>query len=116
MSLLPDICDAGRLLVLDSVRSGEEPGTVVRGDDAAIPRYYAHPVSPHQVDLREVLAAAELIDEVPPVMTVVGIEPSSATELRIGLAPQVRDAVDRAVAEAVRVLDSWCAATDHAHA
>ena len=104
MSLLPDIIDAERLLVLDAVRTGREPGEVVRGEDDAVPRWYSRPVSPHQVDLREVLWAAELLEAMPSPLVVVGIEPDSTDDLYVGLTPAVEAALEKAVAEGVRVL------------
>ena len=104
MSLLPDIIDAERLLVLDAVRTGREPGTVVRGEDDAVPRWYSRPVSPHQVDLREVLWAAELLEGIPSPLVVVGVEPASTDDLCVDLTPVVEAAIGKAVAEGVRVL------------
>lgn len=104
MSLLPDVLDAERLLVLDAVRTGREPGAVVRGEDDAVPRWYARPASPHQVDLHEVLAAAQLLGGMPERLVVVGIEPASTDVLHLGLAPEVEDALAVAGREAVRVL------------
>ena len=104
MSLLPDVMDCERLLVLDAVRTGRVPGAVVRGEDDAVPRWYSHPVSPHQVDLREVLGAAELLESLPSPLVVVGIEPGSTDDLHVGLTPAVEAAVDGAVAEGVCVL------------
>lgn len=113
LSLLPTVTDARRLLVLDAVRTAHPPGTVVRGEGAAVPRMYRHPASPHQVDLQEVLAAATLLGRVPE-LVVVGIEPESTGtpdgELRIGLSDPVSAAVPRAAAEAARVLRAWCGA------
>jgi hydrogenase maturation protease len=107
LSLLPLLEDVDRLLILDAVCTGEQPGTVVRGEGDQVPRWYSHPVSPHQVDLREVLGAAMLIDVVPEVLVVVGIEPATTEGLHIGLSPEVEQSLERAVAEATRVLASW---------
>lgn len=104
MSLLPDVLDAERLLVLDAVRTGREPGAVVRGEDDAVPRWYARPASPHQVDLHEVLAAADLLGGMPSRLVVVGIEPALTDELHLGVTPEVAGALDTASREAVRVL------------
>lgn len=109
LSLLPAVTDAARLLVLDAVRTGAPPGTVVRGKGDAVPRWYRHPVSPHQVDLHEVLAAATLLDAVPD-LAVVGVEPLETGELHLGLSAPVAGAVDRAAREAERVLDAWAGA------
>lgn len=107
MSLLPDVTTASRLLVLDAVRTGDEPGTVVRGEDDQVPRLYTRPASPHQVDLKEVLAAATLLDSLPPTLVVVGVAPGETDELSVGLTPAVAAALDRAEAEALRVLATW---------
>jgi len=115
LSLLPAICDAERLLVLDAVRTGAPAGTVLRGEGDAVPRLYERPLSPHQIDLREVLAAAVLLDALPAQLAVIGIEPGSAEGLRIGLTPAVEAALDRAVDEAVRTLERWQPLRDHAN-
>lgn len=107
MSLLPDITAAARLLVLDAVRTGDPPGTVVRGEDDDVPRLYTRPASPHQVDLKEVLAAATLLGQLPPVLVVVGVAPEQTDDLHVGLTPAVEAALDRAEAEALRVLSTW---------
>lgn len=104
LSLLPDVMDAERLLVLDAVRTGREPGTVVRGEDDAVPRWYSHPVSPHQVDLAELLGAAELLGVLPERLVVVGIEPQTTDELHVGLSPVVEAALGAAADEGARVL------------
>lgn len=104
LSLLPDVIEAERLLVLDAVRTGRPAGTVVRGEDDAVPRWYSHPVSPHQVDLAELLGAAELLGRLPGHLVVVGIEPESCDELRVGLSPVVESALGTASDEGARVL------------
>jgi len=107
LSLLPTICDTERLLVLDAVRTGARPGTVLRGEGEAVPRLYERPLSPHQIDLREVLAAAVLLDALPADLVVVGIEPLRTEGLHVGLTAPVEAGLRRAVDEAVRVLAGW---------
>lgn len=107
LSLLPTIMDADRVLVLDAVRTGAPPGTVRCARDDAVPRLYARPASPHQLDLGEVLAAALLLGRLPERLAVVGIEPGRTDRLHVGLTPAVETAVDRAVEEACRLLRRW---------
>lgn len=107
MSLLPAIQDCDRVLVLDAVRAGYEAGTVVRGSGADIPRLYSYPLSPHQIDLREVLAAAELLGAVPSALEVVGVEPESTDGPCLELSEPVAAAVPTAADEARRILASW---------
>jgi hydrogenase maturation protease len=110
LSLLPAIADADRLLILDAVRTGAAPGTVRCARDDAVPRLYRTPVSPHQLDLGEVLAAATLLGTLPELLAVVGIEPERTEGLHIGLTPAVAAALDRATEEAYGLLSSWCGA------
>jgi hydrogenase maturation protease len=107
MSLLPAIQDCDRVLVLDAVRAGYEPGTVVRGSGPDIPRLYSYPLSPHQIDLREVLAAAELLGAVPSALEVVGVEPESTDGPCLELSEPVAAAVPKAADEARRILSAW---------
>jgi hydrogenase maturation protease len=107
LSLLPLLADCDRVLVLDAVRSGHDPGTVVRGRAADIPALYTYPLSPHQIDLAEVLAAAELLGSTPEDLEVVGVEPLSTDGPCLELSAAVAAAVPRASAEAVRILTGW---------
>ena len=107
LSLLPTLADADRVLVLDAVRSGNVPGTVVRGSNDDIPRLYRYPLSPHQIDLSEVLAAAEMSGGLPEHVEVIGVEPASTDGPCVELTEAVAASVPRALAEARRVLLGW---------
>jgi hydrogenase maturation protease len=75
MRLLPFIEEADRLLVVDAIRAGSEPGALVRLDRHEIPRHWATRLSPHQIDLGEVFAVAELRGRFPAEAVALGIEP-----------------------------------------
>ncbi len=110
MELLPVIEDAPRLLVLDAVAGGEPPGTVLHLDGDQLPRLLAAKLSPHQVGLLDLLAAARLLGTEPEQVDVVGIVPASV-DLRVALSDQVEEAVPEAVRVAHCVLDSMLAAS-----
>jgi hydrogenase maturation protease len=106
ISLLPDIEDADRLLLLDAVDRGMPPGTeAVLGRDE-IPRALALKVSPHQVDLREVIALAELRGTLPAEVVLVGLQPERVV-FGDGLSPRVEGALDKLVDTAVCQLELW---------
>jgi hydrogenase maturation protease len=107
LSLLPVLADCERVLVIDAVKAGNEPGTVVRGRGEDVPRLYRYPLSPHQIDLTEVLAAAEMTGGVPAVMEVIGVEPGSTEGPCLSLTDPVAAAVPTALDEARRVLLGW---------
>lgn len=106
MQLLPDIEDAERLLVLDAIRDGRAPGTVVRLEKDELPRFLFQKVSPHQVDLREVLALAELRGTFPSAVVALGVEPE-VVELREGLSPAVQRALPALIDAALVQLRAW---------
>ena len=106
MTLLPVIESAARVLFLDAIRTGRPVGAAVTLSGEEIPRQVALKVSQHQIDLREVLAVAELRGTLPPDMVAVGLEPSTF-ELGDPMTPAVADGVGRVVEMAVEQLRAW---------
>jgi hydrogenase maturation protease len=106
MMLLPMIEEAEELLLLDAVRAGGKPGTLTRLEREALPRYFSHKISPHQIDLREVLAVAELRGRLPNRIAVIGVEPE-LVEMRHSLSPSVEERVGEVVLAAVERLELW---------
>lgn len=106
MQLLPEIEDADRLLVLDAIRDGRPPGTVIRLEKEELPRLLFQKVSPHQVDLREVFAVAELKGTFPLAAVALGVEPD-VVEMQDGLSAAVEGALPELMAAVVAQLASW---------
>ncbi len=106
MTLLPLIESADRLLLLDAIRLHRQPGTLHRLGWEELPRYLAHKLSPHQIDLKEVLALCELRGSIPAEVVALGIEPGRI-ELDVELSPEVERAVPRLVHSAIAVLEGW---------
>ncbi|HEU5358942.1 MAG TPA: HyaD/HybD family hydrogenase maturation endopeptidase [Gemmatimonadales bacterium] len=75
LNLLPVIEDAERVLLVDAIDMAEAPGTLIRLSREHLPRYLATKISPHQVDLRDVLALAELRGTLPEDTTAIGLQP-----------------------------------------
>jgi len=94
---LMDIFDGRRkLIVLDAVRGGQQPGTLYRFSPEQVDGGVLPMNSLHQVGLLETLKLAELVDCKPQQTVVIGVQPSS-TGLGIGLCDEVRQAVPQAV-------------------
>ncbi|HWA55963.1 MAG TPA: HyaD/HybD family hydrogenase maturation endopeptidase [Gemmatimonadales bacterium] len=106
MMLLPSIEDAEELLLLDAVRAGSPAGTLTQLGRDQLPLYFSHKISPHQIDLKEVLAVADLRGNLPARLTVIGVEPE-AVLMRHSLSPGVAARVGDAVQAAVRQLAAW---------
>jgi len=106
MNLLPIIEDAGSVLLLDAINVGAEPGTEVVIPRERLPRYLATKISPHQVDLTDVLALAELRGTLPELTTAIGLQPARV-ELSNELSDALRCRLDDLVASVARQLESW---------
>jgi len=106
MNLLPLIEDTRRLLLLDAIRLGVEPGTVHQLTRDQLPRFLGHKLSPHQIDLKEILALAELRGTLPEMIMAVGVEPAKV-ELSTELSPPVEARLEELTELALRQLGQW---------
>ena len=106
MNLLPIIETAGRVLMLDAITFGGAPGELVVLDRHQLPKAFALKFSPHQLDMREVLAAAELRGKLPDDTIAVGVQPGRV-EMGTSLSPEVEQALDQLVSAAMARLRSW---------
>jgi hydrogenase maturation protease len=88
LTLLPAIESADRLLLIDAIDAGGSPGTLHTLERDQIPRHLETKISPHQVDLREVLALAELRGTLPLETVAIGLQPA-----RVELSTELSDAL-----------------------
>jgi hydrogenase maturation protease len=103
MALLDDLRLRERLIVVDAVRTGQPAGTIVvlKGDE--VPAFLQSKISPHQLALSDVLAVLTFTDELPPDITVIGVEPASL-ETHLGLSGVVAGRLDALVMRVVEEL------------
>lgn len=106
MNLLPTLEAADRVLLLDAIDRGAPPGTVLELEDAEVPRYLGVKLSPHQVDLRDVLAVAELRGTLPRQLVAIGIQPARV-EMTTDLSPAAREALPRLLDRVEARLAAW---------
>ena len=106
MNLLPVIERADRVLILDAIDLGDPPGTLIRLDGDEIPRFLALKLSPHQVELRELLALAELRGTLPNPLIALGVQPERV-EMATTLSPEVAARLDQLVLMAAEILYDW---------
>jgi len=102
MEMIEDLSNLDFLIVLDVVKTGAAPGTVVKIAGQEIPVFFRRKLSPHQIGLPDVLASLELLDTMPKEIIVLGVEPISlelGMEMTATIAAKVPELVDMAVAE-----------------
>jgi hydrogenase maturation protease len=105
LDLLPYVEDADRLLVIDALEMGAEPGTTARLEGDEVPAFLSVKISPHQMGLADLLAAARLRDSYPGELVLWGVQPGAmgvGLELSPPVAAQVEVLVDRVLAELSR--------------
>jgi hydrogenase maturation protease len=106
LDLLPYVEDTDRLLVIDALEMDAEPGTIARLEGDQVPAFLSVKVSPHQMGLADLLAAARLRDLFPKQLVLWGVQPATmepGLELSSPVAAQVEVLVDRVLAE----LSQW---------
>jgi len=106
LTLLPIIEDATRVLLLDAINIGAPAGSEVALTRDRLPRYLSTKVSPHQIDLRDVLALAELRGTLPADTVALGLQPARI-ELSDHLSGALAARLDDLVRAAVRLLATW---------
>lgn len=107
MTLLPLLEDADTVILLDAVKTGAAPGSIVTRGKEQLPRHFSRVISPHQIGMKEVLGAAQLCGTLPRAITLVGVEaghtdfcrPMSA-EVQAAI-PEALDLIDKLIAQAV---------------
>ncbi|OIQ65481.1 hydrogenase 2 maturation protease [mine drainage metagenome] len=102
MEMIEDLSNIDFLLVIDVVKTGAAPGTLVTIAGQDIPVFFRKKLSPHQIALPDVLASLELLDAIPKEIVVLGVEPVSlelGMEMTPLIASKIPQLVDMAVAE-----------------
>jgi hydrogenase maturation protease len=77
IELLQYIQGRDNLIILDVVKSGKPPGTIIRLEGEDVPALFQKRISPHQLGLSDLLAVAQLTDMMPKQLVLFGIEPKS---------------------------------------
>jgi hydrogenase maturation protease len=106
LDLLPRLDGVERLLLVDAVRQGRLPGTLVRLQGAAVPTALDVKLSPHQVGVQDLLAAARLMGAEPPQIVLWGVEPERL-DPGTGFSPSVHAALPGLQACVLGELERW---------
>jgi hydrogenase maturation protease len=106
LDLLPYLEGTAALLVIDAVRAGRAPGSLVRLQDEEIMPALAVKLSLHQAGLRELLATSRLLGTHPPVVVLWGIEPGSI-DWTTDLSAPATESLDALVDAVAGELQGW---------
>lgn len=106
MNLLPAIEEAGQLLIVDAIDAGAEPGELVVLEREDLPLFLSMKLSPHQLDLGEVLALAAFRGRLPAQTVAIGLQPA-VVELSAELSEVVAARLDALLEQVVARLRAW---------
>lgn len=106
LDLLPFLEGVERLLIIDAIDMGGDPGTLFRLAGDEVPRAFASKLSVHQMGVQDLLAVAELQGHVPRELVVHGVQPASI-EMEMQLSPAVAAAVEPLLAGIMAELERW---------
>jgi hydrogenase maturation protease len=79
---------ADKLIIVDAVKGGEEPGTIYRFDIGEIAMDSPMRLSLHQMSILDNLRMLDLIGKRPKSTVIIGIEPKNL-DLGLGLSPEI---------------------------
>jgi hydrogenase maturation protease len=106
LDLLPRLEGVERLLLIDAVKLGRGPGEVARLAGDEVPAALDVKISPHQVGVQDLLAAARLLGREPPEVVLWGMEPERL-DPGTGFSPSVLAALPRLQTEVLEELRRW---------
>jgi len=107
LALLPEIQDAGALIVIDAAELGAEPGTVRVMQGAEMDAQLGGKKrTAHEVALADLMTAAELTGCRPVRCALVAVQPAS-TEWRLTPTESVASAVPRACNAVLSLIEGW---------
>ena len=108
LDLLGHVAWADKLLLLDAININQPPGTVAQIDGDDINPIFTQRISPHQVNLKDLLEAAELIGDRPPDVELLGIQYDNIN-MEMTLSPAVEQGLPKLIAAAAERIEAFLA-------
>ncbi len=96
LSLLSYIRSARRVIVIDAIQAGAEPGSIFMFDSDQLEETGGVKTSVHDIGIIDVLKTAGLLDDRAPA-TIIGVQPGKMDEFGGGLSPEVGDKIGRVI-------------------
>ena len=106
LALLPLIGGYTRVLFIDAVEAGLEPGAIVVREGEQVPAFLGSSVSMHQAGLADLMYAARLAGVRPPMVGLVGIQPQSV-DLGLETTALLQDKRENLIRTVLARLEAW---------
>jgi len=106
--LIQHVQAARQLLIFDAIDYGLPPGTLKLIEDDEVPRFMgAKKMSLHQTGFQEVLSLAQLTEQYPGKVLLIGCQPEELEDYGGSLRPRIKLAMEDALALGVDALRRW---------
>lgn len=103
--LVQDIRETDTLVVFDAIDYGLAPGTLKLIHDDEVPAFLgAKKMSLHQTGFQEVLAMAQMLDDYPDRLLLIGVQPAQLEDFGGSLTPPVKAQIEPAIEAALSYL------------
>lgn len=106
MELLRFVTGTKKLLVIDSINSNEEPGTMFRFANEAVMAHFQDKLSVHEVGIQDVLALLQVTGKPIPEVVVIGAQPYQVSA-GVGLTPEMTALLPKIEQQALKELRQW---------
>lgn len=106
LDLLPFIEGVEKMLIVDAVNIGKQPGTIALIEDEDIPSFVSSKLSIHQISFPDVIFAANLMGITPAKMTLVGVQPE-ILEPGLSLSETLSNVFERLLQVMAEILGEW---------
>lgn len=100
--LVNQLAGIEHLIIFDAIDYGLPPGTLKIVRDSEVPRFLGvKNMSLHQVGFQDVLAMAELLDQLPAHLLLIGVQPERLDDYGGSLTPAIKTMIEPALSEAL---------------
>lgn len=106
MELMRFIPGTQKLLIIDSINGGAEPGTIFRFTDREVMEHFNDKLSAHEVGIQDVLAFLKVTGHEIPQVVVIGAQPYNLGA-GVDLSPEMQQLLPQVVKLAVKELQEW---------
>ncbi len=103
IELLRHIEDHDNLIIIDCMTHDQPPGTIYKVENEDVPSVFRTRISPHQLGLSDLLAAAMLTSGLPETLVLFGVEPESV-DIGLELTETVESSLDKLITDVVEEL------------
>jgi len=106
MDLLYYLEGVENLLLVDAVQARKEPGTLIRLEGDEVPAFMSIKISPHQLGVPDMLAAAKLKGYYPRRIVLWGVQPE-LMKIGLDLSPTVDSKMETIIENVLEQLQAW---------